>query len=134
MFPQNVCQARVGIRHLFEIGGQSALRIIPPNSRCEEEANSMSSYTVVTRNGQMTIPVAVRKALGIEDGDRVELTLTDADQRRATLQRVPSVTESTYGIAQWEGDPIDVAEFDRVFEEEVVAEAMRELGAREGGS
>jgi AbrB family looped-hinge helix DNA binding protein len=88
----------------------------------------MSTFTVVSRNGQITIPIAVRKALGIEEGDRVEVVLIDDNQGRAMLRRVPSVAESTYGIARWEGGPIDVAEFDRVFEDEVVTEAIRELG------
>ena len=53
----------------------------------------MNTYTVVRRNGQITIPLAIRKALGIEEGDRIELVLTDGDRDRATLRRVPSATE-----------------------------------------
>ena len=88
----------------------------------------MNTYTVVKRNGQITIPVAVRKALGLEEGDRIEVVVTDDDQPQATLRRVPSAVESTYGVAKWNGAPIDVAEFDRAFEDEIVTEAMRELG------
>jgi AbrB family looped-hinge helix DNA binding protein len=91
----------------------------------------MSAYTVVRRNGQITIPVAVRKALGIEEGDKIEVVLADDNRQRAMLRRLPSATESTYGIARWSGDPIDVAEFDRVFEDELVTEAIRELGRRD---
>jgi len=88
----------------------------------------MSTYTIVRRNGQITIPIAVRRALGIEEGDRIEVVLTDDSQDLATLRRVPSATDATYGIAQWTGEPIDIAEFDRTFEDEMVTEAMRELG------
>ena len=33
--------------------------------------------STVTRKGQITVPVAIRKALGIESGDRVSFVLED---------------------------------------------------------
>jgi AbrB family looped-hinge helix DNA binding protein len=92
------------------------------------EATAMNAYTVVTRKGQITIPSAIRKSLGIEVGDRIEVTLTGESDRFATIRRVPSVAESTYGLARWQGPPIDVAEFGRIVEDEIVDEAARELG------
>jgi antitoxin PrlF len=50
--------------------------------------------TVVTRKGQVTIPVEIRKALGIKEGDKVAFVLED-DQVK--LSRMGSVVEQTAG-------------------------------------
>jgi AbrB family looped-hinge helix DNA binding protein len=51
--------------------------------------------TVVTRKGQVTIPVEIRKALGIKEGDKVAFVLED-DQVKLT--RKGSVVEQTAGL------------------------------------
>ena len=50
--------------------------------------------TRVTRKGQITVPVAVRRALGLREGDRVVLTLADG---QAKLERRPGIVERTAG-------------------------------------
>jgi AbrB family looped-hinge helix DNA binding protein len=37
----------------------------------------MPTYSKVTRNGQITLPARVRKSLGIEEGDLVEIEVKD---------------------------------------------------------
>ncbi len=37
----------------------------------------MVSYTKVTRHGQITLPSPVRRELGIEEGDIIEITIED---------------------------------------------------------
>ena len=37
----------------------------------------MPTYSKVTRHGQITLPVSVRKRLGIEEGDLVEIEVVD---------------------------------------------------------
>jgi AbrB family looped-hinge helix DNA binding protein len=37
----------------------------------------MPKYSKVTRNGQITLPAPVRKSLGIEEGDLVEIEVID---------------------------------------------------------
>ena len=37
----------------------------------------MRTYTKVTRHGQITLPAPVRKELGIEEGDLVEIEVVD---------------------------------------------------------
>ena len=37
----------------------------------------MSAYSKVTRHGQITLPASVRKELGIEEGDLVEIEIVD---------------------------------------------------------
>jgi AbrB family looped-hinge helix DNA binding protein len=91
----------------------------------------MNAYTVVTRKGQITIPAEIRRALGIEQGDRIEVLLSNRDPRHAVLRPVPSVTESTYGLAGARSEPIDITEYDRAVEEEIVAHAIVQLGLKD---
>ena len=37
----------------------------------------MPAYSKVTRHGQITIPASVRKELGVEEGDLVEIEVVD---------------------------------------------------------
>lgn len=37
----------------------------------------MSTYSKLTRNGQITLPASVRKELGVEEGDLVEIEVVD---------------------------------------------------------
>jgi AbrB family looped-hinge helix DNA binding protein len=37
----------------------------------------MTTYSRVTRHGQITLPAAVRKELGVEEGDLVEIDIVD---------------------------------------------------------
>ncbi len=37
----------------------------------------MPAYTKVTRHGQITLPASVRKELGIEEGDLIEIEVVD---------------------------------------------------------
>jgi len=81
--------------------------------------------TVVTRNGQITIPVAVRRALNLNQGDRVVVTL-DADGAR--LARQGSVTAQTAGMFRSSRPPLS-AEAERETAERAVAdEAVQRAG------
>jgi len=37
----------------------------------------MTTYSKVTRHGQITLPSSVRKSLGIEEGDLIEIEIVD---------------------------------------------------------
>lgn len=56
---------------------------------------SKEHFTIVTRKGQVTIPAAIRRALGIEQGDKVMFSL---EQEAVRLRRTGSVVERTAGI------------------------------------
>ena len=56
--------------------------------------------TTVTRKGQVTVPVEIRRALGLKEGDKVVFTL-DGDEVR--LVRTGSVVERTRGIIKRRG-------------------------------
>ena len=51
--------------------------------------------TTVTRKGQITVPVEIRRALGLQKGDRVAVHLENG---RVTLERRASVVARTAGI------------------------------------
>lgn len=51
--------------------------------------------TRVTRKGQITVPVEVRRALGLQEGDNVAVLLEDG---QVTLERRASVVERTAGV------------------------------------
>jgi AbrB family looped-hinge helix DNA binding protein len=51
--------------------------------------------TKVTRKGQVTVPVEIRRALGLKEGDPVEFILDDGVAR---IEAAQSVVERTRGI------------------------------------
>jgi AbrB family looped-hinge helix DNA binding protein len=61
-----------------------------------------SRKTVLTRKGQITVPVEMRRALGLREGDKVVCTL-EGDEVRVT--RFGSVVERTAGIIKSRGRP-----------------------------
>jgi antitoxin PrlF len=77
------------------------------------------TVTVVTRKGQITIPAAMRKALGLHRGDKVALSLEDDEVR---LKRTGSVIAQTAGSLQSE-QPALPAEQERAAAEQAIAEA-----------
>lgn len=74
--------------------------------------------TVVTRKGQITVPVEIRKALGLHVGDKVALTLGRDEVR---LKRVGSVAARTAGALKGR-EPVTSAEELRDGAEQVIAE------------
>jgi len=54
-------------------------------------------YTTVTRKGQITVPAEIRKALGLEIGDKVAVTLDEDGAAHASLRPVRSVADTTFG-------------------------------------
>jgi antitoxin PrlF len=83
------------------------------------------SDTALTQKGQVTIPVEVRKALGLRPRDRIRFEV-DAEHGVATLRRAPSAILEIYGAVQPEGEPFSDSElhdgFERAVADEVVSE------------
>ena len=52
-------------------------------------------HTVVTRKGQVTVPAAIRRELGLKPGDRVAFVV---DRGEVKLIRKASVVERTAGM------------------------------------
>ncbi|MDP2935488.1 MAG: AbrB/MazE/SpoVT family DNA-binding domain-containing protein [Dehalococcoidia bacterium] len=80
--------------------------------------------TVVTRKGQITIPAEIRRSLGIMEGDKVALSLTDGEKPKVSLRPIRSVAELTFGAINARKRPEDFKELRRIFEDEMAARTM----------
>ena len=84
-----------------------------------------SHLTVVTRKGQVTIPIEIRRALDLKEGDRVAVSLENGHVR---LVPQGSVVERTAGIVKGRG-PVLTAEELRVAAEQAIADvAVERMG------
>jgi AbrB family looped-hinge helix DNA binding protein len=61
----------------------------------------MATYTKVTRNGQITLPSPVRKALNIEEVDLIEIEIVD---EKAVLmpKRIVDKTQAYFWTPEWQ--------------------------------
>jgi AbrB family looped-hinge helix DNA binding protein len=81
-------------------------------------------FTTVTRKGQITIPVEIRKALGLKVGDRVALV---ADHQEARLTRTGSVVQRTAGALKSTRGPLSPRQEREEFEQGVAEEVVGTL-------
>jgi AbrB family looped-hinge helix DNA binding protein len=81
--------------------------------------------TVVTRKGQITIPVEIRRALDLKEGDKVEVTLEDGHAR---LSPYGSVTARTAGMFRGEGPPLSAEELREAAERAMAEIAIERMG------
>jgi AbrB family looped-hinge helix DNA binding protein len=84
-----------------------------------------SQLTVMTRKGQITIPVEIRRALDLKEGDKVEVTLENGHAR---LSPYGSVVARTAGALRGP-EPARSAEEEReAFERGVAEEVVASMG------
>ncbi len=76
--------------------------------------------TVITRKGQVTIPAAYRQALGLSEGDRMEVAL---DGNAVRLVRAESVAARTAGMLAGPG-PVLSSHALRQAAEQAIAEEV----------
>jgi len=81
-------------------------------------------YTVVTRKGQITVPAEIRKALGLEIGDRVAVSLDEDGQLHANLRPIRSVADATFGSLQ-SRQPVTEEEVHEAFTDHATARDER---------
>lgn len=87
--------------------------------------------TVVTRKGQITLPVEIRRSLGIEEGDKIAVSIADPQKAQVVLRPVRSVAEMTFGAVAPRRSPEDHKGMRRAFEESM---AQRNVAPGAGGS
>lgn len=87
--------------------------VLPPGGMPVREL-----FTVMTRKGQITVPVEIRRALGLREGDKVALTLCDGQVR---LSRARSVVDETAGVLRSRQPALSAEEL-RTVAEQVIAE------------
>lgn len=88
-------------------------------------------YTIMTRKGRITVPVDIRRALGLGIGDRVALTLREGGAGEATLHRIMSVAFSTYGMAPARREPVSVQTMKEQFALGLVEDALQGIEVTE---
>ena len=82
------------------------------------------NITTVTRKGQVTVPIAIREALGLREGDRVEFRLNDGS---ASLIPVRSVIERTAGIFRARRRPLTAEQLRRAAEDAMAADVAERM-------
>jgi AbrB family looped-hinge helix DNA binding protein len=87
------------------------------------------AITRVTSKGQVTIPVEIRRALGIKPRDRLAFTLVDGEAR---VVKAESVVDRLAGSIPWPGGPIDIKRLRREFEDAMARNVRREMGLEDG--
>ena len=83
----------------------------------------MPSYSKVTRNGQITLPAPVRKNLGIEEGDMVEIEIID-DKAVLTPKKLVDKSQSYFWTKKWQ-------EEERAADEDVASGRVKEFVSTE---
>lgn len=79
----------------------------------------MKRLTTVTRKGQITLPAEIRRTLGIKEGDKVSVSIVDAEKAEIVLKPIRSVAEMTFGAVRPRQRPEDFEELRQLFEEDV---------------
>ncbi len=59
--------------------------------------------TTLTRKGQVTVPVEIRRALGLKEGDQVTFTMKDGEVR---VEPTGSVVQQTAGMMRADVPPM----------------------------
>ena len=78
----------------------------------------------VTRKGQVTIPVEMRRVLGIEEGDQVAFALEDHSIR---IVRLGNIIERTAGIFKTKKPPMTAEELRRAAEEAIAEDVLERM-------
>jgi AbrB family looped-hinge helix DNA binding protein len=81
--------------------------------------------TTITSKGQVTVPVSIRRALGLKTRDRVSFTLTDGG---AELRPFQSALDRIAGSVKPRKKPEDFKELRALAIEEIVENAIKEMG------
>jgi len=61
----------------------------------------MPAYTKVTRHGQVTLPASIRKKLGIEGGDLIEVTVED-DRAVLLPKKLIDKSQAYFWTKEWQ--------------------------------
>jgi AbrB family looped-hinge helix DNA binding protein len=72
--------------------------------------------SVITRKGQITLPIELRRRFDLREGDRVSFEIAE-DDARIIVQPLLPVHVRTYGVAPRRDTPIDLDEARREFAE-----------------
>ena len=83
------------------------------------------SISTVTRKGQVTVPVGIRRALGLKEGDKVAFVLEDGVAR---LKRRESYAERTAGAVKTDQPPLTAEQLRQAAEQAIADETIERSG------
>ena len=63
----------------------------------------------VTAKGQITLPKAVREALGVQTGDRVRYIIQDGEVRIRPVRPMSRL----FGVVKYDGPPVSLEDMER---------------------
>ena len=63
----------------------------------------------VTAKGQITLPKAVREALGVQTGDRVRYIIQDGEVRIRPVRPISRL----FGVVKYDGPPVSLEDMER---------------------
>lgn len=81
--------------------------------------------TVMTRKGQITVPVEIRRTLGLKEGDKVALIV---DEEEVRLARAGSVVARTAGILKTNRPPLSAEELREAAEKAIAEDVVERSG------
>ncbi len=61
----------------------------------------MPAYSKVTRNGQITLPATIRRSMGIEEGDLVEIEIIN-DRAVLVPQKLVDKSQAYFWTKKWQ--------------------------------
>ena len=61
----------------------------------------MTTYSKVTRHGQVTLPASVRRKLGIEEGDLVEV-MVEGDKAVLLPKKIVDKSQAYFWTKEWQ--------------------------------
>ncbi len=89
----------------------------------------MSTYSKITRDGQITLPASIRKKLGISEGDLIEIDIVD-DKAVLVPKKMIDKSQSYFWTQEWQAAEKEAEEDikkSRVKKFDSVKELIKEL-------
>ena len=96
------------------------------NQPLTQQPTSKVTYTTVTSKGQVTIPVEVRKHLGVSTNDKIAFVIQPQGTVEVKTPKYPTIS-SLAGAAGRLKKPLSWKEVERLAHEDHVEEIMKEL-------
>lgn len=93
----------------------------------------IEQLTTVTRKGQVTIPIEIRRELNLQEGDKVAFSVLPGESVAILVRPVRSVAEMTYGLAAalapqaQTREPSDLAAAREALEKDMAEKVMASL-------
>ncbi len=82
--------------------------------------------TVLTSKGQITLPVEIRKEMGLKPGDRLEFN-RNIETGTYEMTRKTGSIQDLFGIVKYDGPPVTIEEMDEAIAQGAVDRYLRSM-------